>query len=79
MKLLKKRAKVCLLVKQWKTKGGFGCGSENHFADKCSLKDSGITWDTGQNTKECFEKRNDENRRRKENNDINYGRHVDMV
>ena len=51
----------------------FRCGSENHFADKCSLKDSGMTCGyckkTNHSTKECFKKKNDENKKRR---DIHY-------
>jgi hypothetical protein len=46
----------------------FRCGSESHFADKCSLKDSGMTCGychkSNHSTKECFKKKNDEKRRR---------------
>ena len=47
----------------------YRCGSENHFADKCSLKNSGMTCEyckrTNHNTKECFKKKRDENKKKR--------------
>ena len=48
----------------------FRCGSESHLADKCSLKNSGMSCSycnkSNHTSKECFKKRNDENRKRRD-------------